>query len=85
MRRREFIAGLGGAATWPLAGRAQQSAMPVIGFLGGADPVGYARQIDALRLGLRDYGYIEGRTAAMRVEDVLRVEGDGVDIRALRS
>ena len=67
MRRREFIALLGGAAAaWPLAARAQQQpAMPVIGFLGGADPVGYAPQIEALRLGLRDYGYIEGQTIAV--------------------
>jgi putative tryptophan/tyrosine transport system substrate-binding protein len=39
--------------------------MPVIGFLGGADPVGYAPQIGALRLGLRDRGYIEGQTIAI--------------------
>ena len=62
LKRREFITLLGGAAAWPLAASGQQPAMPVIGFLGGADPVGYAPQIEALRLGLRDYGYVEGRT-----------------------
>src|SRR6266576_193733 len=66
VRRREVIALLGGAAAaWPLSVRAQQPAMPVIGFLGGANPVGYAPQIEALRLGLRDYGYVEGKTIAI--------------------
>ena len=66
MRRREFITLLGGtAAAWPLAARAEQPATPVIGFLGGADPVGYAPQIQALRLGLRDYGYIDGLNIAV--------------------
>jgi putative ABC transport system substrate-binding protein len=64
MRRREFIALIGAAAAWPRAARAQPT-MPVIGFLGGADPVGYRPQIEALRLGLRDYGYLEGRTIAI--------------------
>jgi putative tryptophan/tyrosine transport system substrate-binding protein len=65
MRRRDFIELIGGAAVWPLTAGAQQPAMPVIGFLGGADPVGYAPQIEALRLGLRDHGYVEGRTIAI--------------------
>jgi ABC-type uncharacterized transport system substrate-binding protein len=60
--RREFITLLGGAAiTWPLAAGAQPGAVPVIGFLGGADPIGYAVLIEALRSGLRDHGYIEGK------------------------
>jgi putative ABC transport system substrate-binding protein len=66
MRRREFIGLIGGAAAWPLAARAQQPAMPVMGFLGGADPVGYAVLIDALRSGLRDHGYVEGQN--LRIE-----------------
>ena len=61
MRRREFITLIGAATTWPLAARAQNPAKPVIGFLGGADPVGYAPQIEAWRLGLRDHGYVEGQ------------------------
>jgi putative tryptophan/tyrosine transport system substrate-binding protein len=66
IRRRAFITLLGSAvAGWPLAARAQQSKMPLLGFLGGADPVGYAPQIEALRLGLRDFGYIEGQTIAI--------------------
>jgi putative ABC transport system substrate-binding protein len=61
MRRREVIALVGGAAAWPVSPRAQQTAMPVIGFLGAANPTGYGAQLTALRMGLQEHGYIEGR------------------------
>lgn len=64
MRRREFIALVGGVAAWPLAVRAQQPAMALIGLLSSAQLDD--RQIDAIRRGLKQAGYIEGRNVAIK-------------------
>jgi ABC-type uncharacterized transport system substrate-binding protein len=61
MRRREFIAALGGAASWPLAARAQQPAVPVVGYLYSGAPETSAPWVAAFRRGLGEVGFFEGR------------------------
>jgi putative ABC transport system substrate-binding protein len=65
MRRRDFIAVLGGTAVWPFAARAQQSAMPVIGYLSQRSPTDSARIVAAFRQGLKEAGYVDGQNVVI--------------------
>jgi ABC-type uncharacterized transport system substrate-binding protein len=65
LRRREFFATLGGAAAWPLAARAQQPRMPVIGFLNAAFARNYTSQLAAFLKGFAEGGYVDGRSVAI--------------------
>jgi putative tryptophan/tyrosine transport system substrate-binding protein len=65
MRRREFITLIGSAAVWPLAARAQQSAMPVVGFLSSRSPDAVADRLRAFRQGLKDEGFVEGENVTL--------------------
>jgi len=66
MRRREFITLIGGGVVaWPLAARAQQQALPMVGFLHSQSPNLYSPMVAAFREGLRESGYVEGQNVAV--------------------
>ena len=86
LRRREFVAILGGTVAWPLAAGAQQAAAPVIGFLDGQSPDRHL--MTAFRQALKDAGYVEGRNVAIEyrsanghTDRLLTLAGDLVDLR----
>jgi putative tryptophan/tyrosine transport system substrate-binding protein len=67
MRRREFMAALGGVAVWPIASDAQQSAVPVIRFLASGSPEGFEFLHSAFQAGLGEFGYVEGRNVQLKL------------------
>jgi putative ABC transport system substrate-binding protein len=80
MNRRDFMTLVGGAAAWPLAARAQQPAMPVIGFLNNASFEGFAGRLRAFNQGLGETGFVEGRNLAI---EFCQAEGNDDRLLAL--
>ena len=84
MRRREFIVGLGSAVAWPVVARAQQSAMPVIGWLDGQSPESVRERLPAFRKGLVETGYVEGRNVIVEYRWAENVKQPLTPTRELR-
>jgi|SRR5262249_55015811 len=89
MNRREFITLIGGGvAAWPLAARAQQPAMPVIGFLSVASPETWAPNVAAFKNGLRQTGFVEGQNVTIEYrwsyDDYSRLPAFAADLVGLR-
>jgi putative ABC transport system substrate-binding protein len=77
LRRREFVTLLGGAAVaWPLIARAQQPAMPVVGFLNSLSPEALRRPVAAFHEGLKEAGYVEGRNVAIEYQRLPALAAD---------